>query len=299
MDAIEEGKGPLEDWSLSFDDHAFLAELPVGARLAAAVQLKFLDRFGHFPVHWAQINEEAVAFLAGQLGADAASAARSGLGSRNARRYRERILAHLGLRRMTAADRAALEAWLEGTLCPQGGTLETMIAAVFAWSRARRLQPRARAEVERQVRTARRAFQERLLLSIAAALTPEAEARLEAALAEPEAPTGLHALKQDVGAATRDSVLGAIERLAFIRGLALPRACLAGVGRPWIETVARRAAGETASEMRRHERTRRLGLMALWLMVRESQLTDGVVDLLVETVHRIGTRSRHTVRPMK
>jgi TnpA family transposase len=295
MDAIEEGKGPLEGWNLSFDDHAFLAELPVSTRLTAAVQLKFLDHFGHFPARWAQIDEAAVAFLAEQLGADADAAARPGLNSRNARRYRERILAHLRLRRLTAADRAALEAWLEGALCPQGGTLEAMIAAVFAWCRARRLQPPAHAEVERQVRAARRVIEERLLSTIADALTPEAEARLEAALADPEAPTGFHALKQDVGAATRDSVLGAIKRLAFIRGLALPRAHLAGIGRPWIETLARRAAGETASEMRRHERARRLGLMALWLMVRESQLTDGVVDLLIETVHRIGTRSRHKV----
>lgn len=287
--------GRLDGWSLSFDDHAFLSDLPVNARLAAAVQLKFLDQFGYFPSQWAQVGDEAVAYLAEQLGADAPSAARSELDSRNARRYRERILGHLGLRRMSSADRAALGAWLADTLCPAGGTLEVMIAAVFARCREQRLQPPARAEVERDVRAARRAFRERLLADIAAALTPETAVRLEAALAEPEGSTGFHALKRDVGAATRDSVLGALERLAFIRGLALPRGCLAGVGRPWIETLARRAGGETASEMRRHAPERRHGLMALWLMGRESQLVDGVVDLLVETVHRLSTRSRQRV----
>ena len=48
MDAGDADNGRLEVWSLSFDDHAFLAGLPIGARLAAAAQLKFLDRFGHF-----------------------------------------------------------------------------------------------------------------------------------------------------------------------------------------------------------------------------------------------------------
>ena len=295
MDAGDADNGRLEGWSLSFDDHAFLAGLPTGARLAAAAQFKFLERFGHFPSQWAQIGDDAVAYLAEQLGADTASGARPELDGRTARRHRERILAHLGLRRMSSADRVALDAWLADTLCPAGGSLEAMVAAVFTRCRERRLQPPARAEVERDVRAARRAFRERLLASIAAALTPEAAARLEGALGEPEGPTGFHALKRDVGAATRDSVLGALERLAFIRDLALPRGCLVGMGRPWVETLARRAAGETASEMRRHAPERRLGLMALWLTVRESQLVDGVVDLLVETVHRLSTRSRRKV----
>ncbi|MEW6690381.1 MAG: Tn3 family transposase [Pseudomonadota bacterium] len=295
MDAGDADNGRLEVWSLSFDDHAFLTDLPIGARLAAAAQLKFLDRFGHFPSQWAQIGDDAVAYLAEQLGADTPSAARSEIDGRTARRHRERILAHLGLRRMSPADRAILGAWLADTLCPAGGSLEAMVAAVFARCREQRLQPPARTEVERAVRAAQRAFRERLLAGIAAALAPEVAARIEGALGEPDGATGFHALKRDVGPATRDSVLGALERLAFIRDLALPRGCLAGVGRPWIETLARRASGETASEMRRHAPERRLGLMVLWLMVREGQLVDGVVDLLVETVHRLSTRSRRKV----
>ena len=191
MDASEIGR--LEGWSLSFDDHAFLANLPIGARLAAAAQLKFLDCFGCFPSTWAQIGDDAVAYLAEQLGADTASGARPELDGRTARRHRERILAHLGLRRMSSADRVALDAWLADTLCPAGGSLEAMVAAVFARCRERRLQPSARAEVERAVRRARRAFRERLLAGITAALTPEAAARIEAALGEPDGPTGFHA----------------------------------------------------------------------------------------------------------
>lgn len=295
MKAEDAGIGRLEGWCLSFDDHAFLAALPVSSRLATAVQLKFLGQYGYFPSRWTEVGDEPVAYLAEQLGADVFVTIRSELDSRNARRYRERILAHLGLCRMTAADRAILAAWLAETLCPEGSSLETMIVAVFARCREQRLQPPTRTEVERDVRAARRAFRERLLADIAAGLTPEAVTRIEAALAEPEAPTGFHVLKRDVGSATRDSVLSALEQLAFIRDLALPKDRLTRIGRSWIETLARRVGAETASEMRRHAPERRLGLMALWLMTRESALVDGVVDLLVETVHRLSTRSRRRV----
>ena len=36
-------------------------------------------------------------------------------------------------------------------------------------------------------------------------------------------------------------------------------------------------------------------MLALWLMVRESRLTDAVVDLLIETVHKIASRARRKV----
>ena len=43
--------------------------------------------------------------------------------------------------------------------------------------------------------------------------------------------------------------------------------------------------------MRRHPRERRLGLLALYLVTREAALVDGLVDLLIETVHKIGVKA--------
>ena len=59
--------------------------------------------------------------------------------------------------------------------------------------------------------------------------------------------------------------------------------------------LARQVEGETASEMRRHAPKKRLGLLAVYLMHRRSQLIDGLIDLLLEVVHRLATRSRRKV----
>src|SRR3546814_4691942 len=63
----------------------------------------------------------------------------------------------------------------------------------------------------------------------------------------------------------------------------------------WVDQIVRRVAGEKASEMRRHVPARQLGLYAVYLMAREAQLTDAMVDLLIETVHKIGSRSKRKV----
>src|SRR3546814_16540694 len=47
--------------------------------------------------------------------------------------------------------------------------------------------------------------------------------------------------------------------------------------------------------MRRHAPARQLGLYAIYLMSREAQLTDAMIDLLIETVNKIGTRSKRKV----
>ena len=93
------------------------------------------------------------------------------------------------------------------------------------------------------------------------------------------------------GRVALESVLRVAGRLSFIRGLALPREALAGVGPAVIERLRRRVAQENGWEMRRHPRERRLGLFALYLVTREAALVDGLVDLLIETVHKIGVKA--------
>jgi len=38
-----------------------------------------------------------------------------------------------------------------------------------------------------------------------------------------------------------------------------------------------------------------MGLYAVFLMSREAQIVDGMIDLLVETVHKISVRSKRKV----
>jgi hypothetical protein len=69
---------------------------------------------------------------------------------------------------------------------------------------------------------------------------------------------------------------------------------LSEIGPPVIERLRRRAAQETAWEMRRHAPARRLGIYAVFLMAREAEITDGLVDLLLETIHKIDVKAERS-----
>ncbi len=283
------------EWSLSFADIDFVNGKPDATRLGLAVQLKFFSTHGFFIAAAADAREEAVSYLAEQLGIGRADLCGYDFSGRSGRRHCAEILKYLGFLRMKRADRAALTGWISTELCPGGASVGTMMETVFLWCRDRRIFGPSRKEMERLVRSERQRFLETFLGDVADRLLPATIELMETSLADPESPTGFHTIKGDVGAATLDNILALTNRLIFIRQLSLPRDLLLMAGKPWIEQIIRRVGGEKASEMRRHTRTRQLGFYAVFLVSREAQIIDSMIDLLVETIHRIGVRSKRKV----
>jgi TnpA family transposase len=284
-----------KEWSLSFVDMEFVSAKPTATRLGLAAQLKFFAAYGFFATAAADIPDEAVSYLSEQLGVGRSDLCGYNFSGRSGRRHCAEILHHLGFRRMKRSDRADLADWITTELCPRGMSVSTMLEDVFLWCRDRRIFGPHRKEMERLVRSERKRFVESFLGGVADRLFPNTVALMEASLAEPDSATGFHTIKGDVGAATLDNMLALAGRLAFIKGLDLPRDILSTVGKTWVDQIVRRVGAEKASEMRRHTPRRQFGLCAVFLMVREAQIIDGMVDLLVETIHKIGVRSKRKV----
>ncbi|TGV18160.1 Tn3 family transposase, partial [Mesorhizobium sp. M4B.F.Ca.ET.143.01.1.1] len=282
-------------WSLSFADIDFLNVKAAGSRLGLAVQLKFFAANGYFATAAAEAPDDAVSYLAEQLGVSKADLCRYDFSGRSGRRHCAEILRHLGFRRMKRADRAALASWIATELCPGGASVAAMMEAVFLWCRDRKIFGPSRKEMERIVRSERQRFLESFLGGVADRLRPETVALMETSLADPDSPTGFHTIKGEAGAATLDNMLALADRLAFIKKLDLPRDLLSAAGKTWIDQIVRRVGAEKASEMRRHAPRRQLGLHTVFLMMREAQIIDGMIDLLVETIHKIGVRSKRKV----
>ena len=113
--------------------------------------------------------------------------------------------------------------------------------------------------MERLARAARRDFRDGFLVRVSELLTTESVEQLEWALSEPLAETGFQRLKDDVGAATLESVLVASRKVSFVDGLDRHWLLLTGL-RGWISRLAGQVEGETASEMRCHAPEKRLDL---------------------------------------
>ncbi len=282
-------------WSLSFSDTDFVNGKPGPARLGLALQLKFFAAHGFFVQDHAALPADGVLYLAEQLGLEADAVNHYDFSGRTARRHCAEILQHLGFRRLKRADREQLTLWMASELCPSGQSVSAMLEHVFLWCRDRRIYGPSRKELERLVRSQRQHYLDSWLGGVHDRLSASTVALLEASITDPDGQTGFNTMKGDAGQASLDNMLGMTAKLAFIQKLNLPQDLLATTGKAWVEQIVRRVGGEKASEMRRHAPARQIGLYAIYLLFREAQLTDAMVDLLIETVHKIGTRSKRKV----
>ena len=86
-----------------------------------------------------------------------------------------------------------------------------------------------------------------------------------------------------------------LAKLEFVRDIDLPRNLFDGVLPHELDRYRRRVAAEAPYEIRRHPEAARLTWLAAFVHLRGRTLTDDLVDLLIETIHRIGARAERRV----
>lgn len=102
-------------------------------------------------------------------------------------------------------------------------------------------------------------------------------------------------MRLDPGRASLDSVFQELAKLNRIRGLGLPAEELSALPPKWLEKFRLRAGAVTIWDMRRSPPQVRYGLVAAFCWQRQHEIIDGLIDLLIQIIHKIGTRAETRV----
>jgi len=176
--------------------------------------------------------------------------------------------------------------------------------AVTDWCRERRLEPPASDRAERLIGSAVRSFEERLFAKVGQPLGSDTRARLDALVAQDpqipdedsQGPISIFArLKGDPGRAGLASVEEEVAKLGLVRDLELPDGLWAGISPKVLTYYHARAATETAWHLRHRAARVRWTMLAAFCWQRRREISDGLVDLLIQLVHRIGVRAEQRV----
>src|SRR5258708_23013871 len=151
-------------------------------RLGFAVLLLFYRAHGCFPAAPTEIEPEAVAQVARQIGLEATPHDGFDLAARTWKRHRAEIRALFGYREAPVADAKALEDWLRDQAAVVGAVPEHLVARLEARCRDLSIEPPSGDRIDRIVKTAIRAHDDRLYAGIQGRLTLETRDRLEALL---------------------------------------------------------------------------------------------------------------------
>lgn len=300
----------LDHWTLLPQEVTLVQQTKTDAsRLGLALLLKWFQYEGQFPQQRREVPAPVLAFVAAQVAVAPDQLPDEDWQGRTLERHRAQIREFLGFREASLEDAEALTRWLGETQRPQQNEFEFLKAAVLARCRGLRLEPPTPGRVERLIRSAMRADEERFCAGTLARLSPDVQAGLDALLeipasaqatadaAEPSSRgrSVLSDLKTDAGPSSLGSVLAEIAKLQRLRGLALPQDLFLGIPPKVLERYRQRLAVEELHEVRRHPDPIRYTLLAAFCFLRRQELTDTLVDLLCDLVHRLGSRAEQRV----
>jgi len=281
-------------WTLDEADWRLLSNKTGAPRLGFALLLKFFDLEGRFPADRSELPAAAVDYVASLVKVPAADLDAYAWRGRTIEYHRAQIRAERGFREATGEDERRMAAWLAGELCPIELSVDRLRDDVLARFRRERIEPPAPSRVERIIGAGRSLFERRFTEQIVERLPASAIAGLERLL-DAEQDGALAELKSDPGKPGLNTILDEIAKLERIAQLELPADLFADCSEKLIATWRARASTAYPSDLRAMPQPIRLTLLAVLCWARIAEITDGLVDLLIDVVHKIRTRAEDKV----
>lgn len=300
----------LQDlWTLTADEISLLPGMTDTGRLAFVVQLKFMQVYGRFPDHHDEIDPAAIAWMASQIGTTTDGMALFDLDGRQGRRYRRIIRNYLGFRPPTGDDLKQLSGWLLNDVLPFDPQGRHAQDTALEWCRTHHVEPPALEHLDRVIRSVVHGYEASLLETILARLTDNNKAAIDRLLASDEVDPDNRSveetpssesimfadLKADPGKASLDSMLAGVAKLKCLDAIALSAPLFSEVPAKFIDQFRQRCATESIRELRRHPPAIRYSMVAMFCWRRRQQLTDVLIDLLLQLIHNLGTRAEKRI----
>ncbi len=291
-------------WTLQPDERKLLGNKTDVTRLGFAILLKFFQVMGCFPRAPGEVPAAVVEHVAQQVGVSSTTWAEYKWQGRTIEYHRAQIRFLLGFREPTVADSTALTAWLDGQVGAQDRHPDRLKLALLEKYRTQKIEPPSPDRIERMVRSAVHTYDEKLCETVWQRLPLEIHAKLKTLLLpsrvapEPEArlvPALLQELRADAGPASLQTVQQELDKLDRVRALQLAATLFASVPPKVLQSYRQRAAVEALYELRRHPEPLLMTLLAVYCYVRGQDLTDTLVDLLLDIVHHIAIKAESRV----
>ncbi len=292
----------IANFSLSAEDRAWLSGHSAAVQLGRAVLLACMHYEGRFPNQAHDVSVVVVEYLAQQLGLAASEFAQYDWSGRRGQMDREAIRKRLGFRIIRREDYADLARWLsDNQLLHETHEMGDLRNALLDHLRGQGLEPPSAKQLDRLIRTGLHEFEMRLFQNTSERLPAKSKVALDALVYTDDAEgeyrrSDIAELKMDAGKLGVKGILQEIERLSRLQQVELPDDLLAELTPNIIGRYAQRVLAEAPRELRRHPSAVRYTLLACFCWQRRQQVTDNVVRLLIQIIHRMNTRAETKVK---
>ena len=280
-------------------------------RLGFAVLFKYFQYEARFPSHKSEVPKAVVQYIARCVDIPDELFAQYDWTGRSITYHRTQIREFFGFRDNTVSDTEEMIVWLYNGILLQNHNFEHLARAVFQRFRDLKIVPPISERVEWLINIAIFKFEEKFFQATLAKLPAASLPKIDSLVSgiefldgsseeqdgsnSDERDMAFQDLKTDPGKPGVESALSGASKLRAIRDLGLPDDLFDGVPLKILYKYRLRAATEDIRELRRHPGPIRYTLLAAFFCLRSMEITDGLIELLIQIIHGIGTRAERKV----
>src|SRR5699024_4868027 len=278
-------------------------------RLGFAVLLKVFQHEARLPIYKHEVPSAIVQYIAKQMKIEPSLYSQYNWSGRTIKYHRAQIRDFFGFREATVQDAKSIGNWLERHAMDEDHAFDHLEEHAYVQFREHKIEPPSPKRVKRIIRSALYSYEDKFFQTVYHKIPPSSIANLDALLehiivneeqddagelAEDKLMT-FRELKADPGRVGLESVLQELHKLRTIRHLDLPQNLVQGISQKILLKYRQRVATQELREIRRHPASIRYTLLSIFFWYRGREITDSLIDLLIQIIHRIGVKAERKI----
>ncbi|WP_088225402.1 Tn3 family transposase [Desulfosporosinus sp. FKB] len=278
-------------------------------RIGFAVLFKFFQYEARFPTNKYEVPKAVISYIAKQIDSSQELYAKYDWAGRSITYHRTQIREFFGFREDTVHDAHEITDWLCKNVLYHDQEFEHIKEMVYRRFREQKIVPPTPERIDRLIRSAISTFEDQFFKATYEKIPKASLSKLDVLIdsissldEEKDEPTGengdqlsFHELRSDPGRPGLESVFKEINKLKTILNLDLPDDLYWDVPYKVLKKYKQRVATEDIRELRRHPEPIRYTLLSAFFYLRRMEITDNLIELLIQIIHRIGVRAERRV----
>lgn len=276
-------------------------------RLGFAVLLKFFQYEARFPNFKNEIPKIVVQYIAKQVQVTDNLFENYDMSSRTYYNHKSQIRGYLEFREPTTEDANLVTEWLSKHVFYHDADIETLKDEAYNKFRELHIEPPTPERMNRITKSAIYTYENQFFQETYNKLSNETIIKMDSLINDltsydeseidysTEDTLSFSELRSDPGRIGLDSIFREVTKLKTIQQLGLPHDLFKTIPQKVLKKYKLRAVSEKIGELRRHPQNMRYTILAAFFWLRCREITDNLIELLIQIIHRIGVRAERKV----
>lgn len=272
-------------WKFSNEQLILIGKKALNNRLYYAIQLKYYETYLNFCNDLSKLSKNTIYKVASLL--DVPTNSNRVLSPKTSSNYRQEIREYFEGKVVSAEHEELVKDWLIGSILPKEYLgLDQLIEKSRNLLKQRKIEAFSQHSLERIVKSSQHLYEQNLFKSIHDSLSSETKAYLDGLLLNHDKKSVFSWIKGWPKGLSLKSILNEADKLRHLRKMQLPASQIEAIPNRALHRYYRDICSKYPSAIKEMPECTRYAMLVFFSWVRQHQLADNMVELLIRLTHR-------------